>query len=90
MEKGFNVCCGYVTNAADSLPNFETVDPNKGDLGICLNCGALLVYIDGKRNITQLAGRQDIELLNSAQRKYIGRAQRYVRARGLIKNRSNS
>jgi hypothetical protein len=84
MEKAFNPCCGYVTNSADLLPEFESATPDVGDLSICLNCGALLAYRDGERNLTRLATRRQMEGLNSEQRRYIKIVQRYIRARGLI------
>ena len=89
IEKGFNPCCGYITDASDSLPNFKTETPSMGDIAVCLNCGAILVYKDGLRNITQLARPEDLKALDLAQCRYIARAQRYIRARGIFKRRDS-
>ena len=86
IEKGINACCGYVSDSADLLPTFDqTVLPARGNFSICINCGSLLVYRDGQRNLTRLATRIETELLNSAQRRYIRKAQRYIRKRGWIR-----
>jgi len=86
LEKSANPCCGYVTDTAGDL-NSDFLDdavPNVGDLSICFNCGSLLVYVDGARNKTRSAKRDDIERLNSKQRKLMGKAQKYIRRRGLL------
>ena len=87
IELSLNPCCGYLTNASDMIIDYELKElqtPNPGDVALCLNCGSLLVYKDGPRNITRLCGNRDLAQVTKRDRLMLAKAQRYVRARGLI------
>jgi hypothetical protein len=87
LERSLNPCCGYLTDASDEidddvLKRFTT--PNPGDVALCLNCGAVLVYKDGPRNITRMCGNRELARVTKKDRRTLAELQRYIRARGLI------
>jgi hypothetical protein len=87
LELSLNPCCGYPTDASDEiednvLKRFTTPDP--GDVALCLNCGAVLVYKDGPRNITRMCGNRDLARVTKKDRRTLADLQRYIRERGLI------
>jgi hypothetical protein len=79
-----NPCCGYVTDSSADTESFEQEAPDVGDLSVCLNCGALLVYTDPKRNVMRYASRLEAVTLPREFKRKIARMQQYVRKRGII------
>jgi hypothetical protein len=87
LERSLNPCCGYLTDASDEIIDDEIKElekPRPGDVALCLNCGAVLVYKDGPRNITRLCGNRELARVTKKDRRILAKLQRYVRARGLI------
>jgi hypothetical protein len=83
-----SVCCGYPVDAGETFDHMlgETGlndDPHAGDVGICLNCGTYVVYLDEENN-ARLAELRDITQLSDKRQKQLKKAQRYVRRRGRI------
>jgi hypothetical protein len=83
-----NVCCGYPVDAGESFASalgevdYEPdPDPHAGDIGLCLNCGTYLVYLDDHNNC-RLAELQDLIGLTDKRRLQLKKARRYVRKRG--------
>jgi len=83
-----NPCCGYCVDAAETLESVLGEQPNPwprtGDLTLCLNCGAILVFIDPITNQTRLALPKDGQTLSGKRRRMLVRAQKYIRRRGWI------
>jgi hypothetical protein len=83
-----SICCGYPVDAGES---FATMlgemeldpDPHAGDIGICLNCGAYLVYLDDANNC-RFAQLLDLNLLSDKRRRQLKKARKYVQKRGRI------
>jgi hypothetical protein len=87
LELSLNPCCGYLTDASDEIKDDvlkELAMPDPGDVALCLNCGALLVYKDGPRNITRICGNRELARVTKKDRRTLARLQRYIRVRGLI------
>jgi hypothetical protein len=82
-----NICCGYPTDTGESFGSIlgeeEDPNPNAGDIAICLNCGAYLVYRD-EENGTRLANLQDLIGLSDKRRNQLKKTRRYIRGRGRI------
>jgi hypothetical protein len=90
MKESFNPCCGYVSNAAELVSrDSPPCQPQRGDIGVCINCGTLLVYCDGPLNKTQVATPLDLGRLTSEDRKLLFRAQCFISRRGRIVERRN-
>ena len=83
-----SICCGYPTDAGES---FSTMlgeveldpEPHAGDVAICLNCGAYLVYLDEENN-SRLAELLDLKLISDKRRLQLRKAKKYIRRRGRI------
>jgi hypothetical protein len=58
--------------------------PNTGDIAICINCGAILVYSDPKQNVTRYAHRIEIETLPREAKHKLSKMQKFIRKRGWI------
>jgi predicted transcriptional regulator len=58
--------------------------PDAGDIAICINCGAILVYSDPQRNVTRYARRIEIETLPREAKQKLSVAQQFIRKRGWI------
>ena len=83
-----SICCGYPTDTGESfgtmLGEIELdPDPHTGDVGLCLNCGAYLVYLD-EENTKRLAELRDLLGISDKRRKQLKKAKRYIRNRGRI------
>jgi hypothetical protein len=84
-RKHFNPCCGYVTDAADTLPNFDPFEmPRMGDIAICFNCGALLYFLNVEGKL-RVAYPGEVLSLTSHQRSMLRKVQKYIRKRGRIR-----
>jgi hypothetical protein len=80
-----NPCCGHVTNASSEFGRLDKLElPDMGDIAICFNCGAILVYSDPQRNVTRYARRIEVETLPRELRHKLSRAQKFIRKRGWI------
>jgi hypothetical protein len=80
-----NPCCGHVTDSSSELHRLDKVElPNTGDIAICINCGAILIYSDPERNVTRYARRIEIETLPREIRHKLSVAQQFIRKRGWI------
>jgi hypothetical protein len=80
-----NICCGYPTNAAECVLKEPEEDDvaRAGDLGICLNCGTWLVYLN-EQNDTCLAGARDLAALDLEELRRFKKVRKYIRRRGRI------
>jgi hypothetical protein len=58
--------------------------PDTGDIAICINCGAILVYSEPQRNVTRYARRIEIETLPREARHKLSLAQKFIHKRGWI------
>jgi hypothetical protein len=85
-SKTFNPCCGYITDAADEvITGWDPLtEPRKGDIAICLNCGALLTFTNTNGD-KRLAWPGEIAKLNSYNRRMLRKSQRYIRERGRLR-----
>jgi len=82
-----NPCCGHVTDASSDIEDLDLdkmAMPDVGDIAVCLNCGAILVYIDPERNVTRYAHRIEIETLPRATRHKLSVMQKFIHKRGWI------
>jgi hypothetical protein len=73
--------CDYKLNGA-SIVSGEDVAPQPGDFSICLNCGQLLVYIDG--TLLRKATAVEIRRLMDEPEQWavIEKAQAFIQQRG--------
>ena len=80
-----NICCGYPSNAAECVSKepWEDDVARAGDLGICLNCGAWLVYLN-EENDTCLARPLDLAGLEPEELRRFKKVRKYIRRRGRI------
>jgi hypothetical protein len=80
-----NICCGYPTNSGENFSSLteeeETVNPRVGDLAVCLNCGAFLVYMN-EQNTMRFAQARDLAGLDPADLKRFKKARKFIRQRG--------
>ena|ERR1700741_3331757 len=87
-----NICCGYPTDAGESLSSIaeekkeegeeeERRNPRAGDIAICLNCGTWLVYLNGQ-NVTRLAHPRDLAVLDLKDLRWLKKLRKYIRQRG--------
>jgi hypothetical protein len=82
-----NICCGYPTDSGESLSSLmeeeeeETVNPRVGDLAVCLNCGAFLVYMN-EQNDMRFARALDLADLSPENLKRFKKARKFIRQRG--------
>ena len=79
-----NPCCGFETNCSSELGEIEPELASPGDLTICLNCGAILAYLDPEKNVTRFARRLEVDLLSRRLKKKLSIAQRLIRKRGWL------
>jgi hypothetical protein len=80
-----NPCCGHVTDSATEFWRMAELElPDTGDIAICINCGAILVYSNPHRNVTRYARRIEIETLPRKIRHKLSAAQQFIRQRGWI------
>lgn len=80
-----NPCCGYVTDASSDLEKLEEMEvAAAGDYVICINCGALMVYTDPRRNRMRYASRIEVERIPRELRQKVGRVQRHIQRRGWV------
>jgi hypothetical protein len=80
MIAGTLPCCGYEVDAATGLDHEEA--PTPGDYTICLNCGAVLRFVEG--GPPQVVGLDVLELPAEAIVQ-MQRAIGYIRARGRLR-----
>lgn len=86
MKESCNPCCGYVIDTAGQFPTCAETIPNDGDFVLCLNCGAILVFVDANRNVKRIARLKDLQEMTHQQMKMVYAAQRYIRKRGPLKS----
>jgi hypothetical protein len=80
-----NPCCGHVTDASSEVGRMDELQlPDAGDIAICINCGAILLYIDPKQNVTRYARRIEIETLPREAKHKLSEMQKFIRKRGWI------
>jgi hypothetical protein len=80
-----NPCCGHITDASSEISRMDKFElPDVGDIAICINCGAILVYSDPKQNVTRYASRVEIETLPRETKHKLSVAQTFIRKRGWI------
>jgi hypothetical protein len=80
-----NPCCGHVTDSSSELHRLDKTElPDVGDIAVCINCGALLVYTEPQRNVTRHARRIEIETLPRETKYILSKAQKFIRKRGWI------
>jgi len=79
-----NPCCGY---RVDTLEPLDTDQPNAkpqdGDILVCLNCGAALVWTNNLKNRRHLR-LSDLESLSRLDRFLLDKAQKLITKRGWL------
>lgn len=73
--------CGYAIDAA-TLLNYGDARPAAGDLSLCLNCGALLIFDGPDVNAIRRITPEEEAVLDDANRMAVDRAQAVIRERG--------
>jgi hypothetical protein len=88
-SKSLNPCCGYITNAADEvITGWDPLtEPRPGDIAICLNCGALLTFLNAEGD-KRLAWPGEVARLNSRERRMLRKSQQYISKRGRLRKLS--
>jgi hypothetical protein len=80
-----NICCGYPTDSGENITSLleegEAFNPRVGDLAVCLNCGAFLVYMS-ERNTMRFAQVRDLAELSAENLKRFKKARKFIRQRG--------
>ena len=80
-----NICCGYPTDSGENITSLlgeeAAVNPRVGDLAVCLNCGAFLVYMN-ERNDMRFAQVRDLAELSPENLKRFKKARKFIRGRG--------
>lgn len=74
--------CGYLTDAAGEISGKATAAPGKGDITMCLACGAVSQY-DGFLNLVRCdpAELRDLELRQPETYAKLRQAQQFVRGK---------
>jgi hypothetical protein len=83
-------CCGVVVDSGTSLQELKwgmgevewgEAVPKGGDIGVCLNCGAVLYYLDGSGRM-RLASGSEVAGLDSEGLRDLWKARRYIAEKG--------
>lgn len=83
VRRKANACCGYETEVGESQGE-PGAQPRRGDIAICLNCGAWLVY---RNSETKLARAREIYGLEPGDMERLVEMRKFIRARGPIAGR---
>jgi hypothetical protein len=73
--------CAYEVDAASGLTSDDA--PSPGDIALCLNCGAINVYLDGLQ-IRKSSNTEEQAVLRSSQGPMVARARAEIQKRGFI------
>jgi hypothetical protein len=79
-----NPCCGYMTDTIENVEDSDDRGFAEHDVLLCLNCGAVLTFIDRTRSHKRYARRIEIEMLPRRIKLKLAKAQRFVRQRGWL------
>jgi len=85
LPRKANACCGFETDVGESQGE-PGAQPRRGDIAICLNCGAWLVYRNSE-NDTKLARAREIYGLEPRDMELLVELRKFIRARGPIVGR---
>lgn len=75
-----NPCCGHLVDTLSGIGDCEAT-PGPGDIGICINCGALLCYED-EEGASHVAWDWELGVLDARELEVLRRAQRFIESRG--------
>lgn len=73
-------CCGYLVDAYQGLSD-PSAEPAQGDLSVCINCGALLLFTDDDYGVRQFTPAEFEQLPFRAQSAY-QEMRRFILKRG--------
>jgi hypothetical protein len=71
--------CRYVFNRASEVGLEEKKQPKPEDVSLCINCAAILIYIDNNGSLRSATPAEIEELRNSPEWDKIEKAQTYIR-----------
>lgn len=75
-------CCGHLIDAATDIKGNDV--PEVGDFLVCINCGAILLFIDPTIGLMRIANTSDWKLLDPETQWLLNTARMCVQRRGRI------
>jgi len=79
-------CCGHIVDTVSGLDHDAA--PAPGDLTICINCGAILCFIDPIVGRLRVAHLSDLDWITSQEFEMLSATQQYIVDRGRITKHS--